>query len=101
MSSHSIRDGKGHRAYRRQQATLKRRTKTDQLPCGYGSAHGWGCGEQIDTDLPATHAMSFTADHDEALANGGRLVGQTLVPMHRRCNARKSDHAPVEIWAAT
>lgn len=97
----SIRDGKGHRAYRRQQAALKRRTKIEHLPCGYSSPSGWGCGEQIDTDLPSTDAMSFTADHDEALANGGRLVGQTLVPMHRRCNSRKSNIAPVEIWAAT
>lgn len=97
----SIRDGKGHRAYRRQQAALKRRTRDEDLPCGWGSTHGWGCGEHIDTELPTTHAMSFTADHDDALANGGRLVGQLLVPMHRRCNSRKSNNAPTEIWAAT
>ncbi|MBO3663721.1 hypothetical protein [Microbacterium stercoris] len=101
MGSHAIRDGKGHRAYRREQAALKRRTKAEHLPCGYGSPSGWGCGEQIDTDLPSTHRRSFTADHDKALANGGRLVGQVLVPMHRDCNARKSNHAPVEIWEAS
>lgn len=101
MSSRSIRDGKGHRAYRRQQAALKRRTAVDNLPCGYGSPHGWGCGEPIDTRLPKEHPLSFTADHPEAVGNGGRLVGQVLVPMHRRCNSRKGSAAPVEIWAAT
>lgn len=101
MGSRSIRDGKGHRAYRRQQASLKRRTKNEHLPCGYGSPSGWGCGEQIDTTLDSKHRMSFTADHDIALGNGGKLVGQILVPMHRSCNSRKNDHAAVEIWTAT
>lgn len=98
MGSHPVRDGKGHRAYRRRQDALKRRTKREQLPCGHGSS--WGCGKQIDTDLPSTHTMSFTADHDEALDNGGKLLG-FLVPMHRGCNARKSNHAVAEIWDAT
>lgn len=101
MPSHSIRDGKGHRAYRRDQARLRRRTHEEDLPCGYGSPSGWGCGEHIDTTLDYRDKRSFTADHDHALANGGRLVGQVLVPMHRGCNSRKSDHAPVEIWTAT
>lgn len=101
MSSRSIRDGKGHRAYRRQQAALKRRTAVENLPCGYGSPSGMGCGEPIDTTLDSKNALSFTADHDLALANGGKLVGQLLIPMHRRCNSRKGDAAPVEIWAAT
>lgn len=101
MGSRSIRDGKGHRAYRRQQSALKRRTKAEKLPCGYGSPSGWGCGEPIDTELDWKHRMSFTADHDVALVNGGRLVGQVLVPMHRSCNSRKSDHAVAEIWTAT
>lgn len=101
MSSRSIRDGKGHRAYRREQAALKRRTRAQHLPCGYGSTSGWGCGEQIDTTLPAKHKWSFTADHDVALDNGGKLVGQLLVPMHLTCNARKSNNAAPEVWAAT
>jgi hypothetical protein len=100
-SSRSIRDGKGHRAYRRAQAALKRRTKNENLPCGYGSPTGEGCGQPIDTTLESGHRMSFTADHPEALDNGGRLVGQQLVPMHLSCNSRKSNHEPVEIWAAS
>ncbi|MDN3309573.1 hypothetical protein QWJ90_01375 [Microbacterium oryzae] len=100
MGSHAVRDGKGHRAYRRRQAALKRRTAVEDLPCGYGSTHGWGCGNSIDTTLPPTHSLSFTADHDEPLAGGGKLLGP-LVPMHRSCNSRKSDHAAVEIWSAS
>jgi hypothetical protein len=100
MGSHSIRDGKGHRAYRRQREALKRRTAREDLPCGYGSAHGWGCGNKIDTTLPAGHRLSFTADHDDALDNGGKLLGH-LVPMHLACNSRKSNHAPAEIWTAS
>lgn len=95
------RDGKGHRAYRRKQAALKRRTAIENLPCGHGSPHGWGCGEPIDTTLPHTDPMSFTADHPLAVGNGGHLVRQDLVPMHLRCNSRKGDAAPAEIWAAS
>jgi hypothetical protein len=101
MGSDKIRDGVGHRAYRRKQAALKRRTARENLPCGYGSPSGWGCGEPIDTTLPSTHKRSFTADHDQALGNGGKLLGQQLVPMHRDCNSRKNDNAVTEIWAAT
>lgn len=100
MGSRRVRDGKGHRAYRRKQAALKRRTARENLPCGYGSTHGWGCGEPIDTKLPAGKRLSFTADHDDALDNGGSLLG-FLVPMHLSCNSRKSNNAPAEIWAAT
>lgn len=97
----SLRNGTGHRAYRRKQAALKRRTARENLPCGYGSSSGWGCGKAIDTTLPPRHPMSFTADHPDALGNGGHLVKQELVPMHLRCNSRKGDSAPVEIWEAS
>ena len=90
----SVRDGKGHRAYRRKQAALKRRTKREGLTCGW-------CGLPIDTTLPSTDAMSFTADHPQAVANGGHLVHQDFTPMHRGCNARKSNHADTEIWEAS
>ncbi|GLJ78670.1 hypothetical protein [Microbacterium imperiale] len=101
MGTDKIRDGVGHRAYRRKQAALKRRTARENLPCGYGSPSGWGCGEHIDTTLPHNHKREFTADHDVALGNGGKLLGQVLVPMHRDCNSRKNDNAATEIWAAT
>jgi hypothetical protein len=100
VSTRSIRDGKGHRAYRRAQAVLKRRTRDEHLPCGWSSTEGWGCGEQIDTTLPKEDRWSFTADHDTPLNAGGSLLGP-LVPLHRRCNSLKSDHMPVEIWSAS
>lgn len=89
-----IRNGKGHRAYRRQQAALKRRTREDDLAC-------WLCGEPVDTTLPATDRMSFTADHVEALGNGGHLVRNELRPAHRGCNSRRGNRADPEIWEAT
>jgi len=90
----NVRNGKGHRAYRRKQAQLKRRTKNEHLPCTW-------CGQSIDTDLPSTHRMSFTADHPVALENGGHLVKQELAPFHRRCNSLKGKSQETEIWAAS
>ncbi|WP_318656553.1 HNH endonuclease [Scrofimicrobium canadense] len=92
----SSRNGRGHRAYRRQQAALKARVKRLNLPC-------YWCGQPIDTDLPGTERMSFTADHPDALANGGRLVGQQLQPMHRSCNSRKGNREDIDLegWAAS
>lgn len=90
----SIRNGKGHRAYRRKQAALKRRTAARGLVCV-------ACGEAIDTTLPSTDRMSFTADHPVAVNRGGHLVKQDLAPMHRSCNSRKNDSADTEIWEAS
>jgi hypothetical protein len=88
------RNGTGHRTYRRAQTALKRRTAAHGLRC-------WWCGGEIDTTLPAGHRDAFTADHPDALANGGRLAGQELQPVHWRCNASKGDSAHVEIWPAS
>ena len=41
--------------------------------------------------------MSFTADHPDALANGVRLAGQQLQPMHRHCNASKGAASDVDL----
>ncbi|QOC27294.1 HNH endonuclease [Microbacterium hominis] len=79
---------------------MKRRTREENLPCGYGSPHGFGCGEPIDTTLDRRHPMSFTADHITPLAHGGHLLGP-LVPMHLSCNSRKGDNLPTEIWEAS
>ena len=75
------RNGRGHRAYRRRAAALKRRTAAARLPCAW-------CGGPIDTTLHHLDPMAFTADHPKALAAGGPLI-QDLVPMHRKCNASK------------
>lgn len=77
-----IRNGVGHRAYRRQQAALKWRCQRA------GLTHCPVCGVELDYVNPL-RPNSFTADHPKAIANGGALVGQALEPMCRRCNASK------------
>ena len=90
----ALRNGRGHRAYRRQADALKRRTAAQNLPCHW-------CGKPIDTTLHYNDPMAFTADHPKALNNGGRLTGQDLKPFHRRCNAFKLDHQPPTIRPAS
>ncbi|APZ81689.1 hypothetical protein NCPPB3778_77 [Rathayibacter phage NCPPB3778] len=94
MTAKNQRDGKGHRAYRRLQAALKRRTANQNLPC-------WLCGQFIDTTLPAGHRMSFSADHVQALATGGDLVKNELRPSHLSCNASRGIGSTADIWGAT
>ena len=89
----AVRNGRGHRAYRRRAAALKRRVAVLDLPC-------YWCGGSIDTNLHHNDPMSFTADHPVALAGGGALI-QDLVPMHRRCNALKGDGASQVIRPAS
>lgn len=84
----------GHRAFRRSAKALRNRVAHEGLPCAW-------CGKPIDLTLPPTDPMSFTADHPQAIAAGGRLAGQQLQPMHRRCNSAKGDAQPVEIWEAS
>lgn len=79
--------GKGSAAYQRQQQALKRRCRALGLGCQ-------NCGVEFDFD-DHNSPRGFTADHPEAIANGGRLLGQKLVPLCRACNARKGKH-PVE-----
>lgn len=93
-TSRQVRNGVGHRAYRRERDRLRRKGKAQGLPCAW-------CGSPIDYDLPATDKMSFTADHPQAIAAGGALVGQVLEPFHRRCNASKNDSVDVVLRDAT
>ncbi len=48
----------------------------------------WLCSEPIDYRLEHPHPMSFTADHVNALANGGDLLGE-LAAAHKVCNERR------------
>lgn len=89
-----VRNGKGKAAYKRKRAHLRRRVANENLPC-------WICGQPFDLTLPAGHRLSFTADHFEALANGGHLVRNELRPAHLACNSRRGNHADVEIWHAS
>lgn len=96
MTAKRIRDGVGGKAYRRQSKALKRKTEMQGLVCAW-------CGGAIDTTLDHRDPMSFTMDHPQAIANGGSLTGQEGKPMHRRCNAAKSDQAPIDLgqWGAS
>ena len=94
MGTSEVRNGRGHRAYRRQAAALKRRVAALGLPCAW-------CGKSIDATLHHNDPMAFTADHPKALNNGGRLTGQDLKPFHRRCNAIKCDRATPTIRPAS
>ena len=69
--------------YRKRTAALRRAVETQGLYCHL-------CDKPIDLTLPSTHPMSFTADHIDAIANGGHLYGQ-LAPAHRRCNSRRQN----------
>lgn len=83
MKTRNPRDDK---AYRARSRALKARTAREDLPC-------WLCGRPIDTDLPWKDPQAFTADHVEALATGGALLGE-LRPAHRACNSRRGARTP-------
>jgi len=70
-------------AYRRKAAALRRRGAEEGLPC-------WLCGEDINYALEWPHPMSFSADHVQALANGGALLGE-LQPAHLAHNSARGD----------
>lgn len=67
--------------YAKRTRALRHHVQRTGEPC-------WLCGEPIDLDLPPTHPKAFTADHVDAIANGGRLLGE-LRPAHRACNSRR------------
>lgn len=69
------------RTYRKRAAELRKATSDNGWPCHL-------CGKPIDMTLPYTHPLAFTADHLDAIANGGQLLGD-LAPAHRRCNSRR------------
>ena len=73
--------GRGRRAYERQREALKRRTKASGEPCG-------NCGKPFDWDNP-NGQRGFTAEHPDAIGNGGKLLGQQLKAWCRECNGRK------------
>lgn len=79
------------RSYRKRTAALRAHVKRTGEPC-------WLCGLPIDLGLPYTHPMSFTADHVDAIANGGKLLGE-LRPAHRRCNSSRGKKRVSELIA--
>ena len=73
------------RTYVAKREALKRQCKKRNTPCAYcGKAFYW---EREGTSEWWKDAMSFTANHIEAVGNGGSMTGP-LEPMHRGCNSR-------------
>lgn len=48
----------------------------------------WLCGNPIDTTLPYTHPLSWTADHVHPIGMGGDVHGE-IKPAHRSCNSKR------------
>ena len=69
------------RAYVAKREALKRQARKTGAPCHL-------CGKPFDFELDWRHAMAFTADHLEAVGNGGSMTG-ALKPAHRSCNSRR------------
>ncbi|WP_443095040.1 HNH endonuclease [Rothia koreensis] len=85
-----IRNGKGHRSYRRQAAILRRRG----LPCAW-------CGRPINYEASPNDPDAFTADHVDPIALGGSLHKGELQPMHKGCNSRKGNSMQAKIRPAS
>lgn len=75
--------GLDSRAYRKATARLRSQSTVCHL-----------CGTEIDTSLPYTHAMSWTADHVIPRSRGGHLLGE-MKAAHRSCNAKRGNQ-PLE-----
>ena len=67
--------------YVKRREALKRKARKHAMPCHL-------CGKQINWEANWKAPDAFTADHLEAVATGGRMVGP-LMPAHRGCNSRR------------
>ena len=76
-------NGRDNKQYRDLSNALRRKGQRNNLPC-------WICGHAIDYDLPWKHPMSYTYDHEVAIANGGHVRGAGQ-PAHRSCNSRRGN----------
>ena len=82
-----------YRDYEDLAQALKRKGKRENLPC-------WLCKHPIDYDLPRGHPMSYSYDHDHAIAAGGTMRGAGR-PSHLSCNARRGAGRNVEVVTVT
>jgi hypothetical protein len=73
-------DPRGTRAWRR----LRERVYAEETHC-------WRCDKYVDQTLPRMHRMSKTADHVDAIANGGAGVpDRSRVRLaHWTCNSSR------------
>ena len=72
--------GKGAKAYRRRRDALERQARATNARCPV-------CGEPYDFANP-NGPHGFTADHDDPLGAGGRLLGP-ITGKCRSCNSRR------------
>lgn len=67
--------------YVQRRDALKRATIKNGWPCHL-------CGEPFDMSLPYNDRWAWSADHLQAVADGGSMTGR-LAPAHRTCNASR------------
>lgn len=63
--------------------------------------HGWNChlcNEPFDFSLPYNDRWAWSADHLDAVGNGGRMTGK-LAPAHRACNSSRGKKSLDEFLA--
>ena len=71
-------------SYVKRRDALKARSRKNNAPCHLCQ----GKYGPIDYDGDYRSPKAFTADHIEAVAAGGRMVGP-LMPAHRSCNSKR------------
>ena len=71
-------------SYVKRRDALKARSRKNNAPCHLCK----GKKGPILYDADYKHPLSFTADHVDAIAAGGRMLGP-LMPAHRSCNSSK------------
>jgi hypothetical protein len=71
-------------SYVKRRDALKRKARAGNWPCHLCR----GDKGPILYDEDYRHPLSFTADHIDAVAAGGRMLGQ-LAPAHRSCNSKR------------
>lgn len=73
--------GRNNSVYADLSRALRRKARRDDTPC-------WICGKPILWDADWRHPLSYTYDHEDAVANGGAMRGVGR-PAHRSCNSRR------------
>ena len=67
---------------------LKRQARKNNTPCHLcGRPFDWAMLDALGREA-WKHPLSFTADHEHAVAAGGKMLG-ALRPAHRSCNSRR------------
>lgn len=81
--------------YTKRRDALKRRAKANNSPCHLCK----GSKGPILYDADYRDPLSFTADHVDAVAAGGKMLG-VLMPAHRTCNSSRGNKTIEEYLGA-